>query len=601
MPGKPGPGAERDPHYKLHSASWGVAPSLLCKSCKENPPIKSNVGIADEIARLIEMDGLWDLGERTSCKTETCENFNRTVAKHPRAYYRRGQSSSGGQIYQCKTCQCRVVASTAVGLHPANQAKAADVFSRVANKAPMRCTVRGARLNSSATYYRILDFIHARCRAFSASVDRALIDGELKLSRKMVVESDAQSYLLNWTSRLDRRNVDIFAYCSVDSASRFILGFHHNYDRSADGLAINIESAKSGGMSGKEPYRKHARYWLAGDDLRSGRSKNFQTRAIRAGLSDQIEALYAAAASRQDVEDIELEHMDATYRTPFLRDGLLVHMPYTVYAHWYLLRRLLLGAGVEQTQFHFDIDSTSRAAFLCSFIEEIKAGQAHGFYVRYDKNLTVDERRRVVAESRAKRRKERNKLPAAERNDVDLILMKRSLADKQPYGKWQDMWCDHPNPTMNEPYKAMSWLTPDPSLDEDAVARMFLDGRLARVDNTFQLTRRLINAFERPIGTPSGQNAVWHGYQPYNPAMVEKYITIFRAVSNWIQVGTDGKTPAMRLGFVDRPLSYEDILWPGQEEAATTPTRPRKRRARRRGSRLTNDQVGRVFTQLAAG
>ena len=64
---------------------------------------------------------------------------------------------------------------------------------------------------------------------------------------------------------------------------------------------------------------------------------------------------------------------------------------------------------------------------------------------------------------------------------------------------------------------------------------------------------------------------------------------------------TDGKTPAMRLGFVDRPLSYEDILWPGQEEAATTPTRPRKRRARRRGSRLTNDQVGRVLTQLAAG
>ena len=47
---------------------------------------------------------------------------------------------------------------------------------------------------------------------------------------------------------------------------------------------------------------------------------------------------------------------------------------------------------------------------------------------------------------------------------------------------------------------------------------MFLDGRLARVDNTFQLTRRLFNAFERPIGTPSGQNAVWHtGTSPTIP------------------------------------------------------------------------------------
>ena len=110
-------------------------------------------------------------------------------------------------------------------------------------------------------------------------------------------------------------------------------------------LAINVESAQSGDMSGKEPYRKHARYWLAGDDLRAGRSKNFQTRAIRAALAEQIETLYAAAASRKDVEDIELEHMDVTYKTPFMRNGLLVHMPYTNYAHWFLLRRLLTGAG----------------------------------------------------------------------------------------------------------------------------------------------------------------------------------------------------------------------------------------------------------------
>ena len=118
---------------------------------------------------------------------------------------------------------------------------------------------------------------------------------------------------------------------------------------------------------------------------------------------------------------------------------------------------------------------------------------------------------------------------------------------------------------MNEPHKAMSWLTPDASLDEDAVTRMFLQGRLARVDNNvFMLTRRLFIAFERPIGTPSGQNAVWHGYQPYNPAMVQKYLTVFRTVNNFIQVGDDGRTPAMRLGLADRPLGYGDILWPEQ-------------------------------------
>ena len=46
--------------------------------------------------------------------------------------------------------------------------------------------------------------------------------------------------------------------------------------------------------------------------------------------------------------------------------------------------------------------------------------------------------------------------------------------------------------------------------------------------------------------------------------MVEKYLCIFRVVNNFIVVGTDGKTPAMRLGFAQRPCSYEGILWDGE-------------------------------------
>ena len=104
------------------------------------------------------------------------------------------------------------------------------------------------------------------------------------------------------------------------------------------------------------------------------------------------------------------------------------------------------------------------------------------------------------------------------------------------------------------------------------------------------LTRRLFNAFERPIGTPSGQNAVWHGYQPYNPAMVQKYLTVFRTVNNFIQVGDDGRTPAMRLGLADRPLSYGDILWPEQGQ-------PPQRARRSRGPVV----VGGLLADLAEG
>ena len=136
---------------------------------------------------------------------------------------------------------------------------------------------------------------------------------------------------------------------------------------------------------------------------------------------------------------------------------------------------------------------------------------------------------------------------------------------------------EHPEPTKNEPHKAMSWQTEHESVDADRQADILLRAGLARVDNVFQMTRRLFNAFERPVGTSSGHNAVWRGYAPYNPAMVQKYLTIFRAVNNWVHISEkDGKTPAMRLGLANRPLEYEDLLWPGQRV-------PRPKRSRRKG------------------
>ena len=84
---------------------------------------------------------------------------------------------------------------------------------------------------------------------------------------------------------------------------------------------------------------------------------------------------------------------------------------------------------------------------------------------------------------------------------------------------------------------------------------------------------------ERPVGTSSGHNKVWHGYAPYDPATLTKYLTIFRAVNNWVFVGDDGKTPAMRLGFTKEPLEFEDIVWPEQRV-------PRPRAVRRRGKKM---------------
>ena len=156
--------------------------------------------------------------------------------------------------------------------------------------------------------------------------------------------------------------------------------------------------------------------------------------------------------------------------------------------------------------------------------------------------------------------------------------MQAQFAEGKTYGKWCDVWYIHPLPTMNEPNKAICSLTPLKGVTDERKADLFLRAGLARIDNIFQITRRLFNAFERPVGTSSGHNTVWHGYAPYNPSMVQKYLTIFRVVNNFILVGKDKRTPAMRLGITKKPLRYEDILWPGQRV-------PRPKRSRRKGMR----------------
>lgn len=75
--------------------------------------------------------------------------------------------------------------------------------------------------------------------------------------------------------------VEIFGYCSVDSETRFILGIHGNYDPAADAFEVNAKSARAVDMGMKEPYRKYARYWLAGDDL-STTSAGSTPRIVRA-------------------------------------------------------------------------------------------------------------------------------------------------------------------------------------------------------------------------------------------------------------------------------------------------------------------------------
>ena len=130
-------------------------------------------------------------------------------------------------------------------------------------------------------------------------------------------------------------------------------------------------------------------------------------------------------------------------------------------------RRLKIAnvRGAPEIQVNTDIDSMSRAAFLSAFADEFKRGDAHVFFVNFTKHQTIDERHQILADSMRERAAFRRTLPKAVRKDrreVSRRMLKAKIDKREKHGKWNDEWVMHPLPTLNEPQKAMAWLTADP-------------------------------------------------------------------------------------------------------------------------------------------
>ncbi len=575
--GKTGPSRDRDLRYKLNSTAKGQEPAIECKACKGKGAIRSNAAIAEEVERIA--DYARPLEYRFACKNEGCANFGLSIGEHRERYRKCGHyKTPENPYYQCKACLRRVLVSRKVPrIQAGNQALAADVFSRVANKSPMRRTVEGAGLKSSKDYYRILDFIHRRCREVNGAVTRAFLTGARRLPAEMDIAIDSQSLMVNWPSRVQRRTVEMTSCCSVDVGSRFVLELDVNHDPRFDPFDVNHESAERGDMTRKEAFRKYARFWLAGDEMRSGRTgqRRMGREAAEQAVGD-IQDAFRAANAYEDVAEMEIVPGQGPLRDHMLRSGMLVKTGYRTLGHMFVLREILKGAGVERLQLCMDQHLSTISSFMCAFQEPIAEGAAHGFLVRYDKDCTVDERERIYRETEKRMRafaRARN-LEGMSKQELGFEMIRTAL---RAGGLPESGWLRHPVPAAQEPGKEVRWITENPDMEVDDRARLYLAASLAPVDNVFQLTRRFLSALERPFYTPSGGwNQVWYGYAPYNPDMVRKYLDVFRAVNNFIHTGEDGATPAMRLGFTDRPLTYADLLWPGEKI-------PKTKRSRRKG------------------
>lgn len=534
-----------------------------CNACGEHFIAKSNQAIYEEFLRLTD----YLKPHTVCCSNEDCENHTVPVGTK-KAYRSFGYQESGSKRYRCNSCKKTFsVALPTKGQHDTTHNEA--IFKMLVNKVPFNRIVHMLGINWDM-FYRRIDFIHKQCMDFAAAQENELYQIDFD---RLYLAVDRQNHSVNWVERGDKRNTILNAIATADNTTGYVFGVHPNFDVSVNRIDAQNEANFIGDEKFDPAFRKFARIWLNADYEKSlVRASTRKKLKPTTSLEDTISDKYADVSQKEDTEESDLTGLD---KLP--EYGVQVKSEYTMFAHFLAIKELFGYVG--KYRFFLDQDSGIRGAFMNAFKDEVKAKTADAFYVAIEKDLTVDEKRKLKNTSNRLIADYLKAFPNLTREEAELALLKVEIKNVQPIGQWNDKWVKHPLPNMAEANKSMCWLTEDQTMSLDHKAWLYNKASLHGVDSFFQKVRRRVSMLERPIHSASSTGRVWNGYGAYNPAMVGKLLDIFRIVHNYIDTKDEsyetgffnkknGKpekkvkttTAAMRIGLTAKPYTYEEVL-----------------------------------------
>ncbi len=516
-----------------------TGPTCQCLLCRETFVLKNNRGIVEDYERL---KSLYTPPPELSCTEAKCCNHGYGVESYPERYYRFGWTEAGSRRFRCRACKRLISKPTSVTPRQKRPEINAQIFRLLINKAPMRRILEVAGVGPEALYTK-LRYLHDRCIEFLRNAEAPLLSG-MELPN-LLISVDRQDYLINWGTDQDRRNIRLHGMGSADNRTGFVFGMHLDYDSRLDPGEIEVQAKDVGDYEVDLPFRRYARLWLQQDWTDPVLSLDRRKRqATRLGVS---------------VDALPPDDRTAPWEGSKLPGrGMLVRSEYTMMAHFRLLAEMIRGS--PSVLIYMDQDAGFRAACHVAFQDRIAAETAESFFVRIDKEMSIDEKRAALAQVASRLAKARRAHPDVDDSRLRKIIMQEVLQREGVPKHWQDRWLTHPFPSMNEPSKQLCHLTDRDSLPAKRRAAFHLYGSLHGVDRFFMVLRRRCSLLERPVHSASNTGRVWYPGNPYRPWVVEHLLVLMRTAYNYHLAGEDMKTPAMRLGLADQPWSLEQIL-----------------------------------------
>lgn len=494
---------------------------IKCKVCGQSFTLKSNLSISLEFER---QQASFHEATSGGCQSPGCSHQGLSPEYHPAAYQAFGFTAAGSRRYRCKECGKTFSIPLSPLLRQRLPNKTELIVRLLINKMPMRRICEAAGVRPAVLYNRI-DYLHQQTQRLSTHYERQLLYGMKYPLLRIAV--DRQDHVFNWSSGADRRNTQLTAVGSAECGSGYVFRFHLDYNPDLNPFDVDLHAREIGDYDLATPFRHYAHLYLPGD--------------YRSPLAPEGGA----------------EELAPGTRLPTM--GMRIHSDYVLFAHFHYLKWLL--PGLERAHFYLDQESNIRGACLTAFAEKVKSRQVEAFFVRIDKDLTVDEKKLELAHSETLFARLKGQYPHLKKRDIALEVMQQRYLDactksSNPLHRW----VENVLPNMGEPKKQVCSLTAMPGDDALEVASGLLGASLHPIDRFFMQIRRRVSLLERPIATASSAGRTWHGYSGYNPGISQKIMESFRVIYNYCLVGADRRTPAMRLGLAQQPVSLNELL-----------------------------------------
>ncbi|MCM3708853.1 MULTISPECIES: insertion element protein [Cytobacillus] len=519
----------------------------------------SNWSIAQEIERLIRVNGVQDKVPEYKFHKDGCAAYDCTPFEEPSAFYKQGKSSTGTQRWQCKTCKKKTTLTPNRKQSITYNQKRSDVlhlFTKLLlSRTPITRTCEILEIGRG-TYYDKLEFIYRRCLEFLERHETKPLQN--KQFKEMWINTDKMTYFLNNVRKkgmggsdyddLEESNFPTNVVVSADVFSRYVFrsDVAYDWDINLGDIALDTILLKEDHLN--EFAKKYARF------------PKYSHYPMPPSRNDtQTEAEY-----RNELELIE--------RREKYIDGLHINSTYTTIAHFWLIKQIVQAS---EWRFITDEDNSLMTSLHRVFAKEFRLSDAYHFLCQTDKTKTRKQARNEFIQARTDLINWGINSGYDTRSLRKLAFLKlEELFHHHQFHKvvrlgsdnhyeYADNPIEHPLATIDRGFRWVDCTSDLSSLEPNDIANLILNVNDNATNTFIQHIRRKLSILERPLTTARGEGKSYI-YSNFNPKYAQMALTILRTYYNFclpFKTKDEVGTPAQRLGIANKVFDLRDIIY----------------------------------------